>query len=112
MNQYYGYSNGKYENEDNDSNEHDSCDCLKVDPTVTTQSNDKCVKGLNQDSFNSNKRSKRDTESLLRSVHSNLHWNDLALSPGLKTLDGFDLKSILDNHHVIIVFFYKMRDKI
>ncbi len=100
MNQYYGYKNEKYENEDNDSNKYDSCDCLKVDPTVTGSSNDNCVKGLNQDSVNSKKRSKRDTESLF--AHSKYDWNDLSQSPGLKSLDGFDLKSMID-HNVLFI---------
>ncbi len=64
---------------------------------MTTSS--KCTKGLNQDSFNTNKRSKRDTESLLN--HLKFNWNDLIASPGLKSLDDFNLKSILDNNHVI-----------
>lgn len=103
LNQYYGYKNGKYENEDNDSNEYDSCDCLKVDPTVTTSSSDKCKKGLNQDSFNTNKRSKRDIESLSNDLKYD--WNVFISSPGLKSLDEFNLKSILDNNHVFFNYF-------
>jgi hypothetical protein len=91
---------GNYENEENDSKEYDSCDCLKIDPTATSSSVEKCVKGLNQDSFNSNKRSKRDTESLF--THFKYDWNDFASSSSLKTLDEFDLNSILYNH----VFFF------
>ena len=90
-NQYYGYSNNGYTESQSDSNEYDNCDCLKSNPLQVEH--DTCTRGQDQDSFNSNRRSKR-------SAHLENTMIDWDLSSSLATLKNFNLNSVLGNNKV------------
>jgi hypothetical protein len=87
LGEYYDYSskNGGYEEDSNDSNEYDHCDCLKANPLLVNT--EKCRKGLDQDSFNDGKKSKRSAETF---ENWNYNWRH---SSCLSTLNGFQMDS-------------------
>ena len=86
MGEYYDYNNGGYNQDTNDSNKYDNCDCLRSNPAST----EKCMKGLDQDSFNNDKVSKRSVN-----VETFENWNNWRHSSSLQTLKSFYFGNLL-----------------
>ena len=85
--EYYGYSNNGdgYEDDESDSNKYDHCDCLRINPLTVNE--DKCRKGLDQDSFNDDKKSKRSVNE-----ETNENWNiNWKQSSSIATLESFHI---------------------
>jgi hypothetical protein len=89
LGEYYDYTKDGYEEDTNDSNVFDNCDCLRINPLLVNS--EKCMKSLDQDSFNEGKKKKRSLN-----MDSRESWNNnWRLSSILATLDSFKMDSVL-----------------
>jgi hypothetical protein len=92
LNEYYDFKNQKYEKSEDDENKHGNCDCLKTNPLTANSEN--CLYGLSQNSFNSNKKSKRSADLEL---NGDVDWTS---SSSLNTLTNFNLDFALKGETV------------
>jgi hypothetical protein len=94
LGEYYEYTSNdeSYEEDEGDSDKYDNCDCLRSNPL--SAKTEKCLKGLDQDSFNDEK-DKKSKRSVLDETLENGNSFDWRQSSSLSTLKNFNMNSIV-----------------
>ena len=102
LGEYYDFNdennNNGYSADERDSNKRNYCDCLRINPILVKT--EKCMKSLDQDSFNEKKKSKRSDDFHQTFGDKNdANWNNWRHSSSLKTLKSFKMDYVLEKEN-------------